>query len=81
MPYVKTVPYDEATGELKAVYDQMLGSRGSIPNVHSVSGIRPQIVKNLVAHVGSVMRSESGLTQAEREMIATVVSAVNKCQY
>ena len=81
MPYVKTIPYEEATGELKAVYDQMLETRGAIPNVHAVSGIRPQIVKTLGAHIGSVMRSESGLTPAEREMIATVVSAVNKCQY
>ena len=81
MPYVKTIPYEEATGELKAAYDQMLDARGFIPNVQAVSGIRPQIVKTLGAHVGSVMRSESGLTPAEREMIATVVSAVNKCQY
>ena len=81
MPYVKTIPYEEASGELKTVYDQMLQTRGFIPNVHAVSSIRPQIVKTLGAHIGSVMRSESGLTPAEREMIATVVSAFNKCQY
>ena len=81
MPYVKTISYEEATGELKAVYDQMLESRGFIPNVQAVSGIRPHIVKTLGAHIGSVMRSESGLTPAEREIIATVVFAVNKCQY
>ena len=81
MPYVKTISYEESTGELKSVYDKMLESRGFIPNVHAVSSIRPHIVNTLVGHIGSVMRSESGLTPAEREMIATVVSAVNKCQY
>ena len=29
----------------------------------------------------NVMGSESGLTAAEKQMIATVVSALNKCQY
>ncbi len=81
MPYVRTVPYHEATAELKETYDQMLETRGFVANVQAVSSIRPQIVKTLAAHVGSVMRSESGLTAAEKEMIATVVSAVNKCQY
>ena len=81
MPYVRTIPYKEATGELKATYDQILESRGFIANVQAVSSIRPKIVKTLGAHIGSVMRSESGLTPAEREMIGTVVSAVNKCQY
>ena len=81
MSYVRTIPYEEATGELKEVYDNMLESRGFIPNVQAVSSIRPRIMQTLADHIGAVMRSESGLTPAEREMIATVVSAVNKCQY
>ena len=81
MPYVRTVPYEEATGELKSTYDGMLEARGFVSNVQAISSIRPHIVKSLAAHIQSVMRSESGLTPAEREMIATVVSAVNKCQY
>ncbi len=81
MPYVRTVPYHEANAELKETYDQMLEARSFVANVQAVSSIRPHIVKTLAAHIGSVMRSESGLTVAEKEMIATVVSAVNKCQY
>ena len=81
MPYVRTVPYEEATGELKDTYDQMLEARGFVPNVQAVSSIKPKIVKTLGDHIGSVMRSDSGLTAAENEMIATVVSSVNKCQY
>ena len=59
MPYVRTVPYHEATGELKETYDQILEARGSVPNVLAVSSIRPQIVKTLVSHVGSVMLSHN----------------------
>ena len=81
MPYVRTVPYHEANAELKETYDKMLETRGFVSNVQAISSIRPHIVDTLAAHIGSVMRSESGLTAAEKEMIATVVSAVNKCQY
>ena len=82
MSFVQTVSYSEADGELKALYDQMLQRRGRISNVMSVSSLRPQMMKTLIAHNSSVMRAEeSGLTAAERQMIATVVSALNRCQY
>ena len=81
MPYVRTIPYEEAQGELKDVYDDMIKVRGNISNVQAVSSLRPHIIKTLAAHVGSVMRSESGVSRAEREMVAAVVSATNKCQY
>ncbi|MCH8989594.1 MAG: carboxymuconolactone decarboxylase family protein [Chloroflexi bacterium] len=81
MPYVRTIPYDEANGELKDVYDNMIKGRGNISNVQAVSSLRPHIMKTLMGHVASVMFSESGVSRAEREMVAAVVSATNKCQY
>ena len=81
MAYVKTVPYNEATGHIKAAYDQILEQRGRLGNVIAVNGLRPHIMKTLTAHGDSVMRTESGLTPAERQMVATVVSVTNKCQY
>ena len=81
MPYVKTIPYEEASGDLKDVYDMMIETRGRIANVQAVSSLKPNIMKTLMGHVASVMFGESGVTRAEREMIAAVVSATNKCQY
>ena len=81
MPFVKTVTFEEADGEVKAVYDSMIQNRGRISNVMSVSSLRPHLITTLVAHNRSVMGTESGLTPAERQMVATVVSATTKCQY
>lgn len=81
MPYVKTIPYEEAQGELKEAYDIMIKTRGRIPNVQAVSSLKPNIMKTLMAHSASVMHGESGVTRAEKEMVAAVVSATNKCQY
>ena len=81
MPFVKTVPFEEADGEVKTSYDRMLQNSGRIANVIAVSSLRPHLMTTLSAHGRSVMGTESGLTPAERQMVATVVSATNKCQY
>lgn len=81
MPYVKTIPYEEAQGELKEAYEFMIKTRGRIPNVQAVSSLKPNIMLTLMEHVASVMHDESGVSRAEREMVAAVVSATNKCQY
>lgn len=81
MPYVKTIPYEDSQGDLKEVYDMMIISWGRIPNVQAVRSLKPNIMKTLMAHVSSVMSGESGISRAEREMVAAVVSATNKCLY
>ena len=58
----------------------MIKTRGRIPNVQAVSSLKPNIMKTLMAHVGSVMFGESGVSRAEHEMVAAVVSVTNKCQ-
>ena len=59
----------------------MTKTRGRIPDVQAVSSLKPNIIKTLMAHVGSVMFGESGVSRDEREMVAAVVAATNKCQY
>ncbi len=81
MPFVKTVTFEEADGEVKTAYDRMLQNSGRISNVIAVSSLRPHLMTTLSAHGRSVMGTESGLTPTERQMVATVVSATNKCQY
>lgn len=81
MAYVKTVPFDEAEGEVKMAYDGLLQNRGRNSNVIAVSSLRPHLMTTLSAHGRSVMGTDSGLTPAERRMVATVVAAANKCQY
>ena len=81
MPYVRTIPYEESQGELTEAYDIMINTRGRIANVQAVGSLKPNIMKTLMAHVGSVMFGESGVSRAGREMVAAVVSATNKCQY
>ena len=81
MPYVRTIPFEESQGELTEAYDIMIKNLERIPNVQAVSSLKPNIMKPLVAYVGSAMFGKSGVSRAERKMVAAVVSATNECQY
>jgi uncharacterized peroxidase-related enzyme len=52
-----------------------------VPNVLRVYAIRPRHLQLWNAFYDDLMRGESGLTKAQREMIAVVVSTANRCHY
>ena len=81
MAYVKTVTYEEANREVRSAYEDHFNTRGWISNITAVNAIRPHVMKSLANHHRTLMFTDSGLSPAEREMIATVVSSTNQCQY
>jgi len=81
MTWIQTVGDEQASGELKSFYDGLKERMGFVPNIMKASSLKPNILKALAALAGEVMFGESGLSRTERETIALVVSAVNKCPY
>jgi uncharacterized peroxidase-related enzyme len=81
MSRIKVIEYNEATGKLKEIYDQLIASRGKLADVHTIQSLRPKsIVKHMDLYL-EIMFSKSELSRAEREMMAVVVSQANGCQY
>ena len=81
MPNIQVVQPEEATGELKEIYEDLKQSRGQIAEVHKIQSLRPKsIVKHMELYM-EIMFSRSELSRAQREMMAVVVSAENKCAY
>lgn len=81
MPRIKVINHDEAFGELKAIYDELVRTRGKLANVHKIQSLRP---KSIIAHMTlyiELMYSHSELSRAQRELIGTVVSITNGCTY
>jgi uncharacterized peroxidase-related enzyme len=72
-------------GELPdAVHDlwqPSLEKLGFVPNVLRLYALRPTHLLAWTAHYDELMKGDSGLTKAEREMIAVVVSVTNECAY
>jgi uncharacterized peroxidase-related enzyme len=81
MPNIQVVQPEEATGELRKIYDELKRSRGQIAEVHKIQSLRPKsITKHMELYI-EIMFSRSELSRAQREMMAVVVSAKNKCAY
>ena len=81
MAWIKVVEPEEATGVLKQEYDAGLERAGKVFNILKVQSLNPQACKPPCKCIGATMFGPSGLSRAEREMLATVVSWANHCFY
>jgi uncharacterized peroxidase-related enzyme len=80
--WIATVPEDEATGLLKELYDKERDPRvGVVDNILRVHSLRPETLRAHADLYHVVMHGHSGVTAIEREMIAVVVSGLNRCHY
>ncbi len=81
MAWIKTLSENEAEGKLKKYYKQIKKSRGKIANIHKIHSLNPESLRNHMDLYLNIMFSDSGLKREQREMIAVVVSSINKCPY
>ena len=92
MPWIEVIQEHEAEGELKEAYVQMQGINSaygeagggiqphpvSPPELSSLNPLSMLYGRQFMMHI---MRGPSGLTPAQREMIATVTSLASHCRY
>jgi len=81
MARIKIIEPEEATGELKTIYDELAKSRGKIAEVHKMQSLHPQSISDHMNFYMTIMFSKSPLKRYQREMMAVVVSAANQCKY
>jgi uncharacterized peroxidase-related enzyme len=76
------VPEEESLPEdVRALFARSREKPGFVPNVYRAASLRPAQLRGFVALYESIMEADSGLTKAEREMIAVAVSSANHCVY
>lgn len=81
MAWIKVIDEEAADGRLKALYDQYTEPWGGVDNILKIHSLN---VKSLKVHYDlyvHLMRGRSDLSRIQREMIAVVASAVNRCHY
>jgi len=81
MAWIRQVGDHEATGLLKELYEAALRRAGRVFNIVRVMGLNPPVLRDSMAFYISLMKGPSPLTRAQRELIATVVSAEVGCHY
>ena len=67
--------------DVREMIDQVQEKAGFVPNVYLALAHRPDEMRAFFAYHDALMRRESGLTKAEREMIVVATSAINDCLY
>ncbi len=81
MANIQVISYEQATGKLKDIYEDLIAKRGKLAEVHKIQSLHPD---SIIAHMElymTIMFGQSPLSRAQREMIAVVVSAANGCVY
>ena len=93
MTWIRTIPYDKADPELLEAYESQRrlypgeyalpfhprpDASDSIVESHSLI---PDALSHAFATYGALMSPELPLSRRQHEMIATVVSATNRCFY
>ena len=82
MATVKMVEYEDARGEVKALFDEIMAVReiDFVPNVWKTLATHPPTLKRIWQSLGVVM-APGRLDRLTKEMIAIAVSATNGCEY
>jgi uncharacterized peroxidase-related enzyme len=81
MAWIRTVPERKAAGELAEIYRLWRSPHGLVDNILKISSPNVATLKAHLVFYRQVMRGKSGLSRAQREMIAVVVSTANRCVY
>lgn len=82
MAWIATVPPAEATGLLARLYAEAVRRAGKVFNIIRLQSPRPQVLQASIQLYVQIMHApESGLSRAEREMVAVAVSKANECFY
>lgn len=81
MAWIEVIDEDDATGDLRETYDQILDARGKLSNIMRIHSLNPQAMMAHIELYQCLLFGRSGLRRAEREALATVVSVTNDCAY
>jgi uncharacterized peroxidase-related enzyme len=81
MSWIDEVDVAEADGQLATIYAELVAKRGKVSNILKVHSLNPEAMQNHLDLYMTIMFGKSGLTRAEREAVAVVVSATNDCAY
>jgi uncharacterized peroxidase-related enzyme len=79
--WLKLPPEEALDEETRTLLGKARRNVGFLPNVFAAYTMRPEHLRRWIRHFNELMRGESELTPAEREMIGVVVSAENHCLY
>lgn len=81
MAWIKVVSEEAADGELAEQYSQLVEPWGGVDNILKIHSLNPESLRSHVVVYKTLMYGKSPIKRPQREMIAVVASAANRCVY
>lgn len=82
MTWIQTVPYEDATGRLKMLYDRVKGPDNNVDNIMMAHSLRPHTMDGHMALYKYVLHhSANTIPKWFLEAIGVLVSSLNACSY
>lgn len=81
MAWIKMIHENEAEGELQKFYQEVQNKSGVVATLMKIHSLNLEVMKCHWDLFRKIMFGRSGLSRPQREMVAYVVSLVNKCHY
>jgi alkylhydroperoxidase family enzyme len=70
----------EVEERCRAIYDNVAKARGNVPNMYRIYAHRPEILATMTAHLDAITNTGT-VPVRTKELVATLVSRVNHCEY
>ena len=80
MSRLKKLSKDQVSEDVQALYERVGQERGNVPNMFRIYAHRPEILKTMVAHLGAITKTGT-VSVRTKELVATLVSRINGCEY
>ncbi len=81
MAWIKMIEPGDSKGQLKREYQVAVRRAWKGFNILKVQSLNPSLLHASIEMYRATMFGPSGLSRAEREMLATIVSWANDCFY
>ncbi len=82
MPWIKTIPFDAATGKLRQLYDRITGPGGNVDNIMMMHSLRPHTMEGHMAIYKQVLHhADNTVPKWFLEVLGVWVSSLNDCAY
>ena len=81
MAWIRMIGEGRASGLLGRLYERLAGRGGAVDNILKIHSLNPPSLRGHFDFYKTLMRGRSPLSRVQREMIAVVVSATNRCHY
>ena len=80
MTWIETIPYEDATGRLRQLYDRVKGPDDHVDNIMAAHSLRPHTMDGHMAMYKNVLHHSSNVTPTWfLEVVGVLVSQINGC--